>query len=264
MISVTILTKNSEQYLEKVLLSLSSFDEVVVLDTGSTDTTLEIAKKFSFVSVHEHPFIGFGPTHNVASRLAKHQWILSLDSDEIMTPELADHIHKLQLDDHSVYSFGRTNFYRNKHIRGCGWYPDRVIRLYNKTITCFSDALVHESLVTDNVSVVCLPYSVLHFPYNSVSSFLQKMNMYTDLFAKQHPKKTASLWTAVFHGLFAFFRSYILQRGFLLGSEGFEISWFNMNCAFYKYAKVAERLRNERAETNTLLWPEEKGRSETS
>ena len=86
-----------------------------------------------------------------------------------------------------------------------------------------------------------LSFPVIHYPYRSVSCFLQKMNTYTDLYAEQMAGKKASMCTAVGHAIYAFFKSYLLQRGFLLGSEGFEIAWFNMNCAFYKYAKIAER-----------------------
>lgn len=240
MISVTILTKNSQKYLEKVLKNLERFPEVIIFDTGSTDRTKEIANGFPNVSWHLGDFKGFGPTHNQASALAKYDWILSLDSDEVITPELVDEIFALSLDEGKVYSFWRKNFYRGKHIAGCGWYPDRVIRLYNRQSTRFSDDLVHEKVLDKMLQQIKLTHPVLHYPFDSVSSFIKKMDVYSDLFAKQSTRK-ASITKAFFHALFAFFKSYILKRGFLLGSEGFEISWYNMNCAFYKYAKLAEK-----------------------
>jgi glycosyltransferase involved in cell wall biosynthesis len=245
MISVTILTKNSERHLEQVLTSLRVFPEVVIVDTGSTDSTLEIAQRFPNVMIHHRPFQGFGPTHNEASSLATYDWILSLDSDEVMTDSLQQEILSLSLDPHCVYSVWRKNFYRGRHIRGAGWYPDRVVRLYHRSATRFCGAMVHEAIITDGLHAVPLTFPVLHYPYQSVSSFLRKMDTYTNLYADQRPGAKASLISAVVHAAFAFVKAYIVQRGFLLGAEGFEIAWFNMNCAFYKYAKVAERYRNE-------------------
>lgn len=243
MITVTILTKNSERYLAQVLRPLQPFPEVIILDTGSTDNTLEIARSFPNVIVHESLFEGFGPTHNIASSLAKYDWILSLDSDEVMTDSLQQEILALPLDPHCVYSLWRKNYYRGRHIRGCGWFPDRVVRLYHRSATRFCNALVHESVITTGLKVTPLVFPVIHYPYDSISSFLKKMDTYTDLYADQKEGKKASLFTALGHGLFAFFKSYFLQRGFLLGAEGFEVAWYSMNCSFYKYAKLAERRR---------------------
>src|ERR1700733_4049105 len=138
-ISVTILVKNGQKHIEKVLTALQSFDEVALLDTGSDDQTLAIAARFANVTIHKSPFLGFGRSHNLLSSLAKHDWILSLDADEVLTKELGDEIASLKLQPGTVYSFWRKNYYRGKWIRGCGWYPDRVVRLYNKTETSFSN-----------------------------------------------------------------------------------------------------------------------------
>ena len=240
MISVTILTKNSQRHIQKVLDAVKPFDEIIVVDTGSTDETINIVKQFPSVRLYERPFAGFGPTHNEASSLASHDWILSIDSDEVLTDALRNEILALSLDPTCVYSFWRKNYYRNRHIKGCGWFPDRVVRLYNKTKTSFSNALVHESIATAGLQVISLAAPALHYPYERVADFLVKMNAYTTLYAEQQPRKKSSIPRAVGHALFAFIKSYFLQRGFLLGAEGFEIAWFNMNCAFYKYAKRAE------------------------
>ena len=247
MISVTILTKNSERYLSQVLRALHPFPEVVIVDTGSTDHTLEIARTFPNVTIHQRPFEGFGPTHNVASALATYDWILSIDSDEVMTDSLQQEILALPLDPHCAYSLWRKNYYRGRHIRGCGWYPDRVVRLYHRSATRFCNAMVHESVITTGLKVTPHSFPVIHYPYHSVSSFLRKMDTYTDLYADQKAGKKVSLFTAVGHASYAFLKSYLLQRGFLLGAEGFEIAWFNMNCAFYKYAKLAEHCRAEKS-----------------
>ncbi|MBS0654277.1 MAG: glycosyltransferase family 2 protein [Verrucomicrobia bacterium] len=241
MITVTILTKNAEKYLQQVLEALRDFTEVAILDTGSQDRTIEIAKQFDNVVVYQHDFIGFGPSHNLLSSMAKNDWILSIDGDEIVTEELKNEIVSLKLDKNSVYSFCRHNFYKGKWIKGCGWYPDRQIRLYNRTVTRFSDAQVHEAVIAHGLKQVKLKSALNHYPYACIHDFLAKMQSYSTLFAKQNRgKRTSSLGKAIGHGLFAFFRSYILKRGFLLGQEGFVISAYNGHTAFYKYLKLQE------------------------
>lgn len=241
MITVTILVKNGEKYLRRVLESVQGFDEVVLLDTGSQDRTIEIAEKFPNVTIYKHDFIGFGPSHNLLSGLAKNDWILSIDADEIVTEELKNEILSLELDENNVYSFCRQNFYRGKLIKGCGWYPDRQLRLYNRTITHFSDAQVHEAIVMGPLQEIKLAFAVNHYPYDSVSDFLSKMQSYSTLFAKQYQgKRKSSIWHALGHGLFALFKSYLIKKGFLLGQEGFVISLYNAHTAYYKYLKLEE------------------------
>ncbi len=243
MFSVTILTKNSSKYLHNVLRSLEHFPEVIVLDTGSTDTTCDIATMYKNVRLFHRPFTGFGPTHNVASSLATYDWILSLDSDEIMTQALEKEILSLALDESAVYTIPRNNYYRNKLIRGCGWYPDRVKRLYNRKKTQFSDALVHEAVeVLPGMRKVDLRHGVDHFPYDTVHDFLKKLDSYSSLYATQMAgRKYPSFFGALSHAFWAFFRSYILKRGWLLGREGMEISLYNANASLYKYLKLIEK-----------------------
>lgn len=241
MISVTILTKNSQKYLQEVLSALSSFDEVLLYDNGSTDATFDIAQAFPNVKIVRGEFLGFGPTHNKASSLAKHDWILSVDSDEVVTPEMAQEILSAQLSPDAVYSFPRHNFYNGKWIKWCGWFPDRQWRLYNRTRTNFTDAQVHESIILGDLRHVSLQGPLRHYSYGSHYEFLAKMQSYSDLFAKQNcGKKRASPCKAVLHGLAAFLKAYVLKRGFLGGYEGFVISIYNGNTAFYKYLKLYE------------------------
>jgi glycosyltransferase involved in cell wall biosynthesis len=241
-ISVTILVKNGEKHIERVLQALKEFDEVAILDTGSSDATLDIASKFANVSIHKSPFLGFGKSHNLLSSLAKHDWILSIDADEVVTKELANEIFSLSLKSDEVYSFWRKNFYRGKWIKGCGWYPDRVFRLYNRTKTSFSNAEVHEAINTKGLSTASLQGHIEHYPYETVSDFLTKMQSYSTLFAKQYAgKKKSSIFHALGHGLFAVIKSYFLKKGFLLGHEGFVISLYNGHTAYYKYLKLQEQ-----------------------
>ena len=241
MISVTILIKNGQKYLAEVLSSLQSFDEVVLYDTGSTDNTLSIAQQFPNVIIYREPFEGFGPSHNKASALAKYDWILSIDCDEIVTPEMAREISSTKLDENCVYSFPRHNYYNNTFIKWCGWYPDRQMRLYNRTKTRFTDAQVHEAIIATNMKVVPLDSPMKHYSYANTADFLAKMQSYSDLFAAQNQgKKSSSLSKAILHGLFTFFKSYVIKWGFLGGYEGFVISVYNANTAFYKYLKLDE------------------------
>ena len=240
MITVTILTKNAEETLPSVLESVSRFDEVIVLDTGSSDQTLEIAKLFPNVKTYKHSFTGFGALHNLSARYSTNDWILSLDSDEVLTKELEDEILSLKLDTRHVYSFPFDNYFNGKKIKWCGWYPDRHVRLYNNKITSFSDDKVHEKVLTNHLKVISLRSSVKHYSYRSISDFLHKMELYSSLYVEQNQNiKKSSLSKAIFHSLFAFIKSYIIKRGFLGGKEGYIISLYNAHTTFYKYLKLA-------------------------
>ena len=242
MISITILTKNSEEVLEKTLESTIAFPEVVILDTGSTDGTLEIARKFHNVKIFTAFFQGFGKTHNIATSFASNDWVFSLDSDEVLSEELIAELLAKELDPQCVYAVRRKNFLYGKEIKGCsGWNPDWVFRLYHRKSTSFDDAEVHEKIILGSLRRENLLHTMSHIPYRRVSDFLQKMQSYTDLFAKQHKgRKKASMMKAIIHGWTSFLKSYFLKRGFLQGEEGFLISAYNGHVAFYKYLKLKE------------------------
>jgi len=262
MISVTILTKNSERYLPQVLAALQSFDEVVIYDTGSTDNTLAIAKQYPNVVIYEEPFIGFGPTHNRASHAAKNDWILSIDHDEVVTLEMVEAIVNTPLNEGCVYAFPRNNYFNGKFIKWCGWHPDYQVRLYNRKRTHFSSAQVHEAVVAKNLEHIRLHTPIKHYSYASIGEFLDKMQFYSTLFATQHVgKKSSSPLKAVLHGCFAFIKSYVIKRGFLGGYEGFAISRYNGHTAYYKYLKLYEA--NQRA-ARILRCPEENGNLSSS
>lgn len=258
MITTTVLTKNSEETLASTLESLQKFPEVIVYDSGSTDTTLEIAQKFPNVKVIHGQFTGFGPTHNTASSLGTHDWILSIDSDETLTPKLVDEILSLSLDPCHVYQMNRHNYFNGKWIRWCGgWYPDPVIRLYNRNSTQFTNDAVHEKVITKGKKTIPLSSPLIHTPYRSIQDFIAKMQSYSTLFAEQHQgKKNSSMGKAIAHGSFAFLKSYILKKGFLGGKEGFIISLYNGHTTFYKYLKLIElnkKLTKEEANKDLVL-----------
>ena len=236
MISVTILTKNNESTIQQTLESVKAFDDVVVLDSGSSDQTLAIAKSFSNVRVFETVFEGFGPMRKLAAKKAKHDWILSLDSDEELMGLL-----DMDLDPTRVYSFPFHNYFNGKWIKGCGWYPDRHVRLYHRMQTNFSDDLVHEKVQTNGLKEVRLSVAIKHTSYQSIGDFLTKMQRYSSLFSQQNSLQSSSIVKALTHGWWAFLKSYVLKRGFLCGREGFIISQYNGHTAYYKYLKLAMR-----------------------
>lgn len=239
MISVCILSKNSEKTLASTLESAKSFPEIILLDTGSKDQTIRIAKEYPNVKVFETLFKGFGPLRNEAASLASFDWILALDSDEIISPSLLLELSSMTLNPKVAYSMPRHNFYNGKRIKGCGWSPDRVVRLYNKNYVQFSKASVHESL--ELYPQIPFRSPLFHTPYRSTSDFLLKMEHYSSLFAEQYKgKRKSSFSKALLHSSFAFFRSYFLKRGIFDGKEGFAISLYNANTAFYKYLKLFE------------------------
>lgn len=239
MISVCILTKNAALTLKNTLDSVRSFSEVIVLDNGSTDDTCLLAASYPNVRVHKTPFIGFGPLRNQAAQLASNDWILSLDSDEVLSPALLKEISELTLDPFLAYVFPRHNFYNGKRIRGCGWDPEYIARLYHRSEARFSEAQVHEELKAKRLQRLTSP--LFHTPYRSTADFLAKMQHYSTLFAQQYQNKRKSSFSiAMAHALYAFFRSYFLKRGIFCGVEGFVISFYNANTTFYKYLKLAE------------------------
>ncbi|MDG6894997.1 glycosyltransferase family 2 protein [Volucribacter amazonae] len=242
-ITVTILTKNSQTYLKQCLNALQDFDEIIVLDNGSSDKTLTIAQQYPNVVIQHHTFIGFGEMKNLAASFAKHSWILNIDSDEIFTPELIQEIRQLDLSNpNRVYAIPRINHYRGKPIKTCGWYPDYVKRLYHKSAVQFNHKKVHESLqLTQDHQIIKLNHPFVHYSFANAEGLINKMQQYTSLFAEQQKfQKRSSLLTAIGHGISAFIKNYFIKKGILSGADGFVISFANACGAYYKYVKLAE------------------------
>ncbi|MEN8189540.1 MAG: glycosyltransferase family 2 protein [Thermodesulfobacteriota bacterium] len=240
-ISVTILTKNSARHLAEVLDALKSFDEVILLDNGSTDNTLEIGLGFRNTVVYEHEFNGFGPMKNLAASYARNDWILSIDSDEICSAELVDEIKNIALDRSVLYIIPRQNYYQRELVRCCGWDHDMVKRLYHRQATCFSDLQVHESLIETGLQLQVLKNPMAHYSFEGVEGLIDKMQHYSSLYAIDHRgKKTATPAGALLRGIFAFLKYYFLQKGFLYGGKGLAIAVSNANGVFYKYMKLCE------------------------
>jgi glycosyltransferase involved in cell wall biosynthesis len=237
-ISANILVKNGAKTIEACLESLVDFEEVVILDNGSTDGTLEKARRFPNVKIFEHKFIGFGPLKNLAVDHSSNDWIFSIDSDEVLTEGLLEEIKGLVLDEETVYGVKRENFYRGKLIKCCGWYPDYVKRLFNRKHVRFNEKLVHESLAAKG-RIVKLGGALRHYPFNSPRDFIDKMQIYSTLYASESTKRV-SPFMAFIKTCFCFFRNYFLLKGFLYGYEGLLISFSNSCGVFYKYVKLYE------------------------
>ena len=166
---------------------------------------------------------------------------------------LFEEIHATLLIPNFAYAIARKNFYNGKWIKGCGWHPDYVTRLYHRGSTRFSEAKVHESLLVQEMKIVYFRASLHHTPYQNTADFLEKMQFYSTLFAEQHRNRCpSSIWKAFFHAFFTFLKSYFLKKGFLLGKEGFFISLYNSNTVFYKYVKLMEK-------NHPLFYAKEKG-----
>lgn len=250
MISIAIIVKNGEKYLQDCLDALRSFEEIILLDNGSVDKTQMIASRFENVKIINHKFIGFGPLKNLAADFTKNDWILSLDCDEILPPELLDEILNITLDEKCVYRFSRRSYFKNKWIKGCGWHPDKILRLYNKNRTEFNDNQVHESvLVKPGMQAVDLKGHIKHYPYHSTDELLDKARFYATLYAQQHMgEKRSSPVKAVIRGTAAFLKSYILRGGCRDGYEGFIISYSQGFAAFLKYILLYEKNREAKGQ----------------
>jgi glycosyltransferase involved in cell wall biosynthesis len=242
LLSVVIIAKNEAERIEECLKSVAWADEILVVDSGSSDATCDIARRYTD-KVHFIPLRGFGPQKQAAVNLASHDWILNIDCDERVSPELALEIRNiLELDSpQSTYSIPRRTFLGQKEIKHCGWSPDRTIRFFNRTRAEYSDSLVHERVVTDGGTSPCYE-PLLHFSFTGLSSLLTKLDQYSDLSARQmfDQGRRTSLFDLTFRPLFAFFKTYLLKAGILDGVEGLVISVTTSLLTFAKYIKLYE------------------------
>ena len=240
-ISAVIITRNEENRIAECMASLKWVDEIVVLDSASVDRTVEIAREYGARVLHVEGWPGFGPQKNKAVAEASGDWVLSVDADERVTPELAEDIRRaMEADDGRVaYEFARLSKYCGRYMRHSGWWPDYVPRLFKRGRARFSDDLVHERLIVDG-PVGRLRGTLLHESFATLEQVLDKVNRYSTLSAQQMAQsgRRAGLSRAVLHGLGAFLRTYVLKAGFLDGREGFMLAVSNAEGAYNKYLKL--------------------------
>lgn len=239
-LTVIVITKNEAHNISSCLQSVSFADQIVVLDSGSTDGTVDLAKKMKAEVSQNQDWPGFGAQKNRALDLARGEWVLSIDADEVVTPELQLEIQSvLDRPRFDAYSFPRLSSYCGKYMRHSGWYPDRITRLFKRGTARFSDDLVHEKLITSS-SVGQLNAHMLHESFTSFEAVMDKANRYSTAGAQHlfQKNKKASISTALSHALWAFFRTYVLRRGFLDGRMGLVLAISNAEGTYYRYLKL--------------------------
>lgn len=243
-LSVTIVAKNEEKNIERCLRSLQWADEIVVVDSGSTDRTKEICREFG-CRVIESKWLGYGKTKRFAVEQASYDWILSIDADEEVTPELKEKIEKILIEPEADgYRIKRKSFYLEKLIKHSGWDRDYPLRLFNKKKGNFNEKSVHESVKIEG-STSKIDEPILHYTYPSLFSHVQKMNEYTQLAAEMaaSENRTSSLIAAITRGAIKFIKMYVLQKGFLDGKVGFLLALHSAYGVFLKYCKIWEKTR---------------------
>ena len=238
-ISVVIITRNAAATLAETLESTRGFAEVVVYDNGSDDATIQIAEAHENVSLHQGDFMGFGPTKNHAVSLARYDWVLSLDADEAISPELRQFLEQWTPgSDDSVGVIRRDNYLMGKLVDKGGWGADWLVRLFNRNVHRFNDNAVHESVPTSASSVQeRIPFPIRHNAVQHLGQFLQKIDKYSEI-RRQTSNKTLHPALIALRSFFAFFRSYIIKGGMLAGWRGLVIAWNESNGVFFKYMKV--------------------------
>jgi len=236
-ISVVIIAQNAQETIAETLSSLRHFSEVILYLNNSSDNTKEIASKYTNVRIINGDFIGFGPTKNKAASYATNDWILSLDSDEVLLEALQQELISLKLNNqYALYILKRDNYFLGKKIKHSGWGKDFLARLYNKKNHSFNQNSVHESIeITQMTQKIKLSNSFKHNAITNINQFLYKIIKYSDLAAQN--KKTCSFFVVFLKANFAFFKTYILQLGFLDGWRGFVIALSNFNGKFFRYTK---------------------------
>jgi glycosyltransferase involved in cell wall biosynthesis len=241
-LSVILITRNEEANLRACLSSLGDLaQQLVIVDSASSDGTIEIAREFGATIAQPPDWPGFGPQKNRALDLATGDWILSLDADERLTPELRAEIMAILADPGNTRCFAipRLSWYCGRFIRHSGWNPDYVDRLFQRGTARFSEDLVHERLIPSG-SVVKLKNQMLHYSFMNYSQVLKKMDHYSSASAQQAfaKGKQSSPLNAMLHGLWSFIRTYFIRRGFLDGAQGYALAVSNAQGTYYRYIKL--------------------------
>jgi glycosyltransferase involved in cell wall biosynthesis len=247
-ISAVIITFNEEQFIEKCLASINGIaDEIVVVDSYSTDATEEICRKFN-VRFIKHQFEGYRDQKNYAMGLATYKNILSLDADEVISETLRDSI--LEVKGKWIYDgylFNRKSNYCGKWIEHSQSYPDRQLRLFHSDRGKWGTLNLHEKFILSNgYKVGKLKGDLLHWPYSSPQDLFDKMKKYSQIGAEEYYKsgRTANFFTPYIHFIWGFIRSYIIKAGFLDGREGYLICSTYAKSAFSKYKQLRQLIKN--------------------
>lgn len=240
-LSAIVITKNNERTVGRCIESLRWADEIIVVDSGSTDRTLEICRDLGAQVHATSDWPGHGPQKNRALDHATGTWVISIDSDEWVTPGLRADIERTlaRTDAKAGYAVPRRSSFCGRFMRHSGWWPDYVVRLFRRDAGRFTDDHTHERL-TVNGPLGRLREPIMHEAITDLDQMLGKMNAYStsSAYMKLGDGRRATLTTATLHGMWAFFRTYILRLGFLDGREGFMLAVANAEGSYYRYVKL--------------------------
>ena len=247
-LSIVYITLNAEKYLHQSLLrSQKLADDILIVDSGSRDNTLKIADELG-VNIIKQDWLGFAAQKQLAIDSAQNDWVLFLDADEVLSDEaIAEIKHALsQTNLPEAFNLPRQNFFQGKWIRYGSWWPDRVVRLINRTQGKMKSVKVHECWETSG-KVLELQSPIKHYSYDSYSELIQKADKYSSLAAQEKfdHDQHCSNWSPLGHSIAAFIRLFVLKRGFLDGIEGAAIAYTAALASFMKYAKLQEHHRNK-------------------
>ncbi|OZI21414.1 LPS biosynthesis protein [Bordetella genomosp. 9] len=249
-LSVIVITKNEAANIVACLDSVAFADEFIVVDSGSTDNTVELARSMGATVEQTHDWPGFGPQKNRALNLAEGEWVLSIDADERVTPELASAIQQaIAAPQFDAYEIARLSDFCGRFIRHSGWWPDHVLRLFRRGAARFSDAAVHEKVVPARPGAIGrLQGHFLHYPYPHLDALVNKVNRYSsDAAAMMHARgKRTGIFGALGHGFWTFIRIYLIRRGFLDGRHGLVLAVTAAAGSFFRYAKLMFLSENAR------------------
>ena len=238
-LSVIIITKNEEKNIERCLESIRWADEIVVVDTFSTDRTVEICRRFT-EKVFQADWLGYGSQKNLCASKASNRWVFNVDADEVISSECAAAIQKLLVGEPKfpLYRFPRKNFIADRWVRYAGWYPDLISRLYDREWVSFSESMVHERLIPDESGGV-INHPIYHYSFGGMEDYIERQNRYSSLYAEEKKRLAwEANWTHLYiRPILAFFKTYFLRQGF---REGFLGIFLALSMMFYTYLKYAK------------------------
>jgi glycosyltransferase involved in cell wall biosynthesis len=240
-LSVIIITKNEAANIQACLDSVHFANQWIVVDSGSADNTVAIARAAGASVIETSDWPGFGPQKNRALAAAKGEWVLSLDADERIPEKLQQEILAiLAAPTHDAYALPRLSSYCGYAIRHSGWYPDYIVRLFRREYGQFSNDQVHERVIIKQGTSGRLQTAMMHYSYRNDGDYLRKLNQYSELGAQQAfaKGKRSSLTKAITHAFSAFIRSYIAKLGFLDGRAGLMVALISAESTYHKYLKL--------------------------